>query len=161
MNTIGVRICQRRADLLCSSIIVCGNSDYTVTFVFDSEWDDYTEKAACFAYCRNGARITENVPFTGNTCAVPVLHDIDAVEIGVFAGNIRTTSPARITCIRCSTDLHGEPYHPPADVYDQLMELVAIAENPAPPLPFGYCYIIASDGSYIITAEGDYIIAKE
>lgn len=141
--------------------IICGNSDYTVTFTFDSEWDEYEEKAACFAYCINGARITENVPFTGNTCAVPVLHDIDAVEIGVFAGNIRTTSPARIPCLRCITDLDGAPYHPPDDVYAQLMERVARAESGLPELPDGYCFVVASDGSYIVTAEGDYIIAKE
>ena len=141
--------------------IVCGNSDYTVTFAFDSEWDSYTEKTAHFRSFRNGSIVSESVDFTGSVCAVPVLSDVDFVEIGVSAGEIRTTSPARISCIRCITDLQGEPYHPSADVYDQLMELVAIAENPVPPLPSGYCYIIASDGSYIITAEGDYIIAKE
>lgn len=161
MYNIAIRIQNRIATPATTGFIVNGNSDYTVSFDFDAEWDEYTEKAAAFSYCRDGVRITENVPFTGDTCAIPVLSGIDSVEIGVFAGDIRTSSLARITCIRCITDLHGEPYHPPADVYDQLMELVAIAENPAPPLPSGCCYIIASDGSYIITAEGDYIIAKE
>lgn len=76
--------------------IVCGNDDYKIEFAFDSEWDAYDKKIARLIW--NGKH-TE-IPFTGNTCEVPILKNTDKLTIGVHAGDLRTTTPAEIACKR-------------------------------------------------------------
>lgn len=81
--------------------IVCGNSDYRILFVFDSEWAAYSEKKARFIW--NGE--SHDQTFTGAVCPVPVIHDATEVIIGVYAGDLATT-PTVIPCkksIRCGT----------------------------------------------------------
>jgi hypothetical protein len=74
--------------------IVCGNSDYVIVFTFDSEWDAYDEKIARFIW--NDSYI--DVAFTGDTVAVPVLSNTTALKVGVYAGELSTTTPALIGC---------------------------------------------------------------
>ena len=104
--------------------IVCGNNDYAFVFTFDSEWSMFTEKTARFVWCdlRSGKIMRKNVLVTGDVCLAPALYDTDAVAVGVYAGNIHTTTPARIPCARCITD--GEPLHedPDPDIYEQLLQ---------------------------------------
>ena len=76
--------------------IVCGNSDYKIKFSFDSEWRDYTEKTARFIW--NG-QFTD-VDFTGDLCPVPITYDTTEIEIGVYAGELKTTTSAFIGCYR-------------------------------------------------------------
>ena len=102
------------------TIIVCGNSDYVAHFDFDSEWDEYTTKTAHFEW---GGRYEDRV-FTGNECAVPVVYSINALTIGVFAGDIRSTTPAFFKCVPCGQDSDSIPADPTPDVYNQLMELL-------------------------------------
>ena len=117
-----IEVTEKVAAVSGTPVIVCGNSDYTVRFLFDSEWDAYIAKTAEFRYWRDGERKRAEVFFEGDTVSVPILRDIDEVEIGVYAGDLHTSTPARVPCARCITD--GAPVHdPPApDVYDQLME---------------------------------------
>lgn len=74
--------------------IVCGNNDYVIEFAFDSEWDGYTEKVARFIINDH----YENVNFTGNTCPVPIITNTTIISVGVYAGNLSTTTPAFIKC---------------------------------------------------------------
>ena len=126
MNTnIVIRIRKRIAELMTDSHIVNGNSDFTVTFDFDAEWNEYPDKTARFAYCDGcGVRHWIDVPFTGDTCVVPVLRKIFEVDIGVYAGNIRTTSPARVRCEMCITDIPSVPHVPKRDVFNEISEKV-------------------------------------
>ena len=111
--------------------IVCGNSDYSAIFDFDSEWDEYAEKTARFVYCdKQGARHWIDVPITNNTCNVPKLERVEMVKVGVYAGNIQTTSPAIIRCMQCITDFPSVDYDPSVDIYNQLMEQLAEALAP-------------------------------
>lgn len=120
-----IGVTEKVAALRTPSTIVCGNSDYQITFTFDSEWNDYTAKTAEFKYWQNGERLKKEVVFEGSIVNVPILREIDEVEVGVYAGNLRTTTPARIPCARCISD--GDAVHDPPtpDVYNQLMELLA------------------------------------
>lgn len=74
--------------------IVCGNSDYKITFTFDSEWDAYAEKMARFKW--NG--LYKDVALEGDTAQVPILENTERVEVGVYAGELCTTTPATIPC---------------------------------------------------------------
>lgn len=85
---------------------VCSNSVYVVKFVFDSEWDAYDTKTARFSY--NGGYI--DIVFTGTECHVPIISDTYFFNIGVYAGNLHTTTPARVPCKK-SILCGNEPEH--------------------------------------------------
>ena len=106
-----------RAD---KAIIVCDNSDYTAVFDFDAEWDEYTTKTARFVY---GGKYTD-VVFSGNECPVPVIQDTRAVTVGVFAGDLHTTTPAYFACVPSILCCNGIPADPTPEVYNQIMELL-------------------------------------
>lgn len=88
-------------------VIVCGNSDYTVTFDLDAEWAAETARTARFVYHKDGLSLYQDVAFTGTTVAVPVLSGISYVLVGVYAGSLRTTTPAKVLCDR--SILCGDP----------------------------------------------------
>lgn len=96
---------------------ICDNSDYVVKFSFDAEWDEYSTKTARFIY--NDRH--EDVVFTGDQCAVPKISDTYFFNIGVFAGDLHTTTPARVPCklsVLCGA---GAPADPTQDVYNQIL----------------------------------------
>lgn len=104
---------------------VCGNSDYVINFAFDGEWDAYDTKTARFA--RDGQYT--DVVFTGNQCNVPVITNTYAFHVGVFAGDLHTTTAARVPCRKSILCGAGAPEDPPKNVYDQLMERMAQLET--------------------------------
>lgn len=113
--------------------IVCGNSDYTVSFEFDEEWNGYPIKTARFAYRRRAELFHIDVPFSGNTVSVPILSDIGEVFVGVFSGNLCTTTPAKVRCefsILCGGGTHEEPQE---DVYNQIVALIQSGAVKGPP----------------------------
>lgn len=158
---INVSIANRIARAAGTPQIVCGNSDYVAAFTFDSEWYELVEKTARFQYMKDGQLQHKDVEFSGNSCAIPPLHGIDCVEIGVYAGSIRTTTPAVVPCLRCIFDLPAEETEPVTDVYNELMDAAQEAMNPPPEPPAGYVLIVTSEGDYVVTSDGEYIIAKE
>lgn len=105
-------------------VLVCGNGTYEIQFTFDTEWREHIYKTARFVFWKDGKPKHIDVPFPGDTVAVPVLSGISFVLVGVYAGNLRTTTPARIPCeysIRCNS---GESVEEPTpELYDQLLDL--------------------------------------
>ena len=100
--------------------IVCGNSDYQIQFVFDSEWDAHAVKTARFLY--NSTAM--DVPFEGDTVAVPILRNTVLLSVGVFAGDLQTTTSATIPCIKSILCQDGLPPDPEPDVYTKLMAML-------------------------------------
>lgn len=124
MITINIEVQDKRPTVLGSPVIVCGNSDYELSFTFDSEWEAEPTKTARFLFVREGKVRYEDVVFMGTTCQVPVLAGIKEVRVGVFAGNLITSTPAVISCepsILCGT---GAPEDPTPEEYHQLVALV-------------------------------------
>lgn len=118
---IKITVKNRKATLVGTPVIVCGNSDYTVTFTFDDEWSLTGLKTARFVYIRDGVQKYEDVVFSGNTVSVPVLSDVAFVSVGVFEGNLSTTTPARILCTRSILCGTGAAQGLTEDVYNQLL----------------------------------------
>lgn len=85
--------------------IVCGNSDYQIKFTFDEEWDGYENKTARFVW---GGQF-QDVEFTGDTCPVPILSGVTLCEVGVYAGELCTTTSA---FIGCKTSILCQPASP-------------------------------------------------
>lgn len=100
------------------SVIVCGNSDYTVRFELDGEWAGHETKTMRVDML-NGSY--SEVMFDGESCPLPVIRDRTRIAIGIYAGEIRTTTPAVLRCEKCITDAEGVTASPAPDVYSQLL----------------------------------------
>ena len=121
---IQVNVTNKHAQVLGTPTIVCGNSDYKIQFTFDGEWNTGAAKTARFVYMNGGSVDYTDVVFTGDTVDVPILSNTRTVRVGVFEGDLHTTTPAVIPCelsIRCGT---GAPVDPTPSQYDQIMVLL-------------------------------------
>lgn len=125
---IDVLVKEKVATAMGAPVIVCGNSDYKVTFHFDDEWTGLEVKTARFVFRRGGKIGYIDVVFSGVTCDVPVLTDLTEVYIGVYAGELRTSTPVSVPCKKSVLCKAGSPEPPPEDVYAQLMKYFADTE---------------------------------
>lgn len=106
--------------------IVCDNSDYTVHWTLDDEWSAYDTKTMRTIYM--DGTFTDKV-FSGDTIALPVCTVPGVVQIGLFAGDIRTSRVAILRALPSVRSAAGAPADPTPDVYDQLMERMAQLET--------------------------------
>lgn len=120
-HTINITIRDKIAVQSDKTVYVCGNSDFIVSFDFDDEWNAHLIKTARFIY---DGKYTD-VVFEGNQCPVPVLSDTHNFKVGVFAGDLKTSTPAYVGAkksILCENG-NGTPVEPTPDVYNQMVEL--------------------------------------
>lgn len=110
------------------TLYVCGNSDFVAKFAFDAEWEAYENKTARFCY--NNSYV--DVVFTGNECPVPIISGTYFFNIGVYAGNLHTTTPARVPCKKSILCDAGFPADPPNDIYNQIMAKLNSLESADP-----------------------------
>lgn len=128
---IKINVANKIATVLDAPFIICGNSDYIAVFNFDSEWETYETKTARFTFIRDYKERYIDVIFNGNSCSIPVLSNITEVKIGVYAGDLQTTTPAKVECkksILCGNPIHTEP---PKDVYNEILKMYQTATNEA------------------------------
>ena len=99
--------------------VICGNSDYTVAWDLDQEWEPYSAKTM---------RVTladgtyQDVVFTGNTAALPVLSTPGWASVGLYAGDLHTSRAADLRVLPSVTTPGGAPADPAEDVYAQITE---------------------------------------
>lgn len=105
--------------------IICGNSDYVIYFDFDEEWAEHTVKTARFSF--NNSYI--DVVFEGNKVNAPVISNTFTCAVGVFAGDLRTTTPAVIRCQKSILCEGGVPAAPTDDVYAQIIDKLGDIET--------------------------------
>ena len=101
--------------------IVCDNSDYIVNFNLDQEWDNFSTKTMRVRYSNN--EYTDYV-FNGTSCKLPVITDKSAIEIGLYAGNLHTTSGAAYECIGSILGGAGTQVEPAQNIYNQIIQLL-------------------------------------
>lgn len=99
--------------------VVCDNSDYTVVWQLDEEWAQFEHRTMQVNY-QDGTY--ERVLFTGDTCALPAIPVPGPVHVGLFAGDIHTTRPARLLAVRSATTDSGEERDPTPDGYAQAIK---------------------------------------
>lgn len=123
MPTIHINVRNRVATANGDSRIINGNSDYSIEFDFDAEWSDLNNKIGIFAYNDAAAHkwAYQTVMFSGNTCTVPILRDIHCVYVGVTAGNVRVTTPAKVQCRLSISDYADTEEPPSADIWGQIL----------------------------------------
>lgn len=130
---IEIKIENKIASIVEGSDLVCDNSDYKVHFIFDEEWSTHPVKTARFAF--RGTYL--DVEFTGDECDMPAIDNANAVAIGVYAGDIRTSTPALMSIKK--SILSGAPVHyePVPDVYRQILALIEAGAVRGPEGPVG------------------------
>ena len=120
-----IKIRDKIADRI-SGEYVCGNSDFVAVFDFDEEWSAYETKTARFYYGDNYI----DKPFNGDRCEIPILSDIHSFEVGVFAGNLKTSTSAYVPARKSILCKGGSPAAPSPDVYAEIMEMLNEAKFP-------------------------------
>lgn len=139
---IKITVRNKIAMLAAPTAIVCGNSDYSIRFDFDDEWAGYETKTARFII--SGKYI--DTVFAGEEVAVPIIPDARVVAIGVYAGNLHTTTPAFIMCDGSITSKSGSPSAPSEDVYNSIMQ--ALNDRILEPSKDGTAgQVLATDGN--------------
>lgn len=139
---IKITVRNKIAMLAAPTAIVCGNSDYSIQFDFDDEWSAYETKTARFI---TGSKFTD-VVFSGDTVDMPIVYNTRMVAVGVFAGDLRTTTPALIFAHRGILDGTGSHAAPDADVYNAIMQ--ALNDRIPEPSQDGTAgQVLATDGS--------------
>lgn len=109
---INITIANKHCTVEGAPVIVCGNSDYTLQLTLDDDWGKDTSKTARFVYVQRGEVKHQDVVFSGSTVEVPVLSDTREVKVGIYEGNLQTTTPAIIPCqpsILCGSGKPGAP----------------------------------------------------
>ena len=101
--------------------IVCDNSDYTVHWTLDEDWSAYDTKTMRTIYM--DGTFTDKV-FSGAEVELPVCTVPGVVQIGLFAGDIRTSRVAILRALPSVRSAAGAPADPTPDVYDQIMEII-------------------------------------
>lgn len=99
--------------------VVCDNSDYAVVWQLDKEWAQFEHRTMQVNY-RDGTY--ERVLFTGDSCTLPAIPVPGPVHVGLFAGDIHTTRPARLLAVRSATTDSGEERNPTPDGYAQAIK---------------------------------------
>lgn len=120
MPEILIDIRNKIPTLLSPVEIVTDNTDYTVRFTWDSEWEAAGIKTVFFVSATG-----ENMPVVmeGNTCAVPMITAWRALYIGVQAGELHTTRPCAIRVAPSIARQIGDPVTPEEfDKWTQIME---------------------------------------
>lgn len=118
-HIIEVRVDEKIASVVGDPLYVCGNSDYIVKFHFDAEWAGHETKTARFI---KSNKEYIDVLFSGDQCAVPIIDNTPYVRIGVYAGNLCTTTAAIVNAQRSILCGSGVPADPDPDIYAQMLE---------------------------------------
>lgn len=131
--------------------VVCDNSDYTVVWQLDEEWAQFEHRTMQVNY-KDGTY--ERVLFTGDTCALPAIPVPGPVHVGLFAGDIRTTRPARLLAVRSATTDSGEERDPMPNGYAQAIKALdgKLDKNQGADNA-GKALIIGDDGN-VVPGEG-------
>ena len=120
MPNINITVREKIAHTISDTCIVCGNSDYVAIFDFDAEWDAYEVKTARFIW---GGTYTD-VAFAGNECPVPVIPDAVSVLVGVYAGDLHTTTAAAVEVRRSilgGSETEAEVSHEIKDTFGKML----------------------------------------
>ena len=121
---IKIQVKNKIASPIGTPVIVCDNTDYVMHFEFDAPWEAQVLKTARFQFLRAGKRLCTDVPFSGTSVTVPQFSNIGWIRVGVYAGDLQTTTAAYIPCVASILSGESVPEEPTQDVYDQILQLI-------------------------------------
>lgn len=104
------------------SVIVCNNSDYVVRFALDSEWDALALRTMRIVY---DSYSHTDIAFSGDTVALPTIIDRTSIGIGLYSGDIHTSTCAMFDCERSVMGKNSNAVAPPSsDVYNEIVKMI-------------------------------------
>lgn len=121
---IWIQIKDKVAKTIGEPMVVCDNSDYILRFEFDAPWDAHPLKTARFCFVSEGERKYIDLPFSGDQVEMPAFHSIQGLQVGVYAGDLQTTTPAYLPCTPSIRHGSPAPAEPESAVYDQIVSLI-------------------------------------
>lgn len=124
--------------------IIGDNTEYVANFIFDEEWNGKVKTAR---FINNG--IYKDVILNDkDSCNIPIeVMKSGIVEVGVYAGNLQTTTATCVMITPSILEKYGIPSDPTPEIYAQI---IAIVEN----LESIETAKINDDGDLIITLVG-------
>lgn len=152
MPNIQITVRDKIAHVQGSPVIVCGNSDYTVTFDLDNEFAEYNEKTLRVVFRDKGITKHYDVLFTGQMVALPPVYCVNQIAVGLCAGDVISTTFVIIPCHYGDVSQHADP---PADVYDQLLSYLAALQNGSNAAVTAVPLANLADGGTVVTTEGE------
>ena len=120
MKEIHISVRNRVACQMDKTVYLCGDGDFRAVFDLDGEWSELPVRTARFQ-TENGYT---DVIFRGDSCPVPAIHYARKLEIGIYSGNLKTTTPARVSIRDGIRAAWGTPEDPAPSIYDQLMDML-------------------------------------
>lgn len=143
MPEIHISVREKVAQQEDTTVYVCGSGDYSVVFDFDEEWEPEGPKTARF----QTENLFQDVFFYGCRCTVPVIGYARQLEVGVFAENVRTSTPARVSLREGTRSRWGPPEDPAPSLYDQLAQAIADTGLKLEELPDGVLLTVRFRGT--------------
>ena len=134
MPTIEIDIANKIAKPRGSQQIILGNNDYSIKFYFDSQWSAYTYKTIELSMLsvKTGMLQKKEILFSGDTVDLPEILNTRQISVNVYAGDIRTSSSAIISCTGDIDPTNNPHPNPEPDVYAQLLNLLRSLQGGSP-----------------------------
>lgn len=99
--------------------VVGDNTGYLAQFMFDEEWDGKVKTARFI----NNDEYVDVILDENNSCYIPLeVMKSGNMNVGVYAGNLTTTTPVKVKITASILEEYGLPADPTPDVYAQIME---------------------------------------
>lgn len=121
METIEVICRNRQLRQLTTAVrsVIKWNTGYIISFSFDDEWGD----AKTLRVVNDKGEIITDILFYGNTVELPKVYDTKHIGIGVYEGDLKSTTELILFCKKSILDYDGDPIKPPPeDVYNKIIE---------------------------------------
>lgn len=103
--------------------LVTDNSDYTIRFTFDEQWED---GAKTVYFVRSNGYVYEPVKTVDDTVSVPIQHDAGLMTrllIGVQQGNIKTSRPCALAIYPSVADIiEDDAVQPDPSLWENFMK---------------------------------------
>ena len=116
---ITIEIKNKIATCLTLKPVVCDNKNYVCEFIFDEEWLEYSVKTARFVANHQSV----DVVFEGNVCKMPPVSNAKVLWVGVYAGDLSTTTSAIVNCTPSILSGNNVPAPPREDIYAQMLSM--------------------------------------
>ena len=100
------------------------NKGYEAKFIFDEEWDGLVKTVRFVNGNKHKDVILEN-----DSCEFPIDIMGSVVEVGVFAGDLKSTTSSYVVFLPSILEHFGIPVDPTPEIYMQVMRLIQEIKN--------------------------------
>lgn len=100
------------------------NKGYEANFIFDEEWDGLVKTVR---FVRGNEY--KDVVLENDSCEFPIDIMGSVVEVGVFAGDLKSTTSSYVVFLPSILEHFGMPVDPTPEIYMQVMRLIQEIKN--------------------------------